>query len=201
MTINTIIFDFGGVLIEWNPRNLYRRFFEHPAEMETFLAEIDFPAWNLHQDAGRPFVVGVAELSARFPQHARLIQAYQEHWEESVGLPIQGSIRLLRRLKSRGYPVYGLSNWSAETFPLIRSRYDFFDLLDGYVISGDVGTVKPDPEIFLALLRRIGRPADECLFIDDSAVNIRAASELGFNSILFESPEQLEARLQHLGIL
>ena len=167
-----------------------------------FLAELEKGTVRAAtRDAGRPFVVGVAELSARFPQHAHLIQAYQEHWEESVGLPIQGSIRLLRQLKSRGYPVYGLSNWSAETFPIIRSRYDFFELLDGYVISGDVGTVKPDPEIFLALLRRIGRPADECLFIDDSAVNIRAASELGFNSILFESPEQLEARLQHLGIL
>lgn len=201
MTLDTIIVDFGGVLIDWNPRNLYSRFFENPGDMESFLSEVDFLAWNAHQDRGRPFAEGVAELSARFPHYASLIRAYHEHWQESVGLPIEGSIRVMRQVKARGYTVYGLSNWSAETFPLIRSRYDFFDLLDGYVISGEVGLVKPDPEIFKALLRRIHRTAGQCVFIDDSVDNIRTALALGFTCILFESPAQTEQQLRQLGIL
>ncbi len=201
MAISTIIFDFGGVLIHWDPRNLYRRFFDTPGEMEAFLREIDFPTWNLEQDRGRPFADGVAELIARFPQHASLIRAYHEHWEESIGEPVAGVSNIIRRLKALGYSIYGLSNWSAETFPIARSRYDFFDLLDGYLISGDVGLVKPDPAIFRALLQRIGRPAAECVFIDDSPANLQAARSLGFLSILFESAAQLEHELESLGIL
>ena len=201
MTIDTIVFDFGGVLIDWNPRNLYRRFFDDPRDMETFLSDVDFGAWNAHQDRGRPFAEGVSELSTRFPHYAPLIRAYHEHWQESVGTPIEGSIRVLREVKAQGYPVYGLSNWSAETFPLIRSRYDFFNLLDDYVISGDVGLVKPDPEIFRALLHKIHRTAAQSVFIDDSIDNIRSALALGFTCIRFESPAQLEQQLRQLRIL
>jgi 2-haloacid dehalogenase len=201
MSIDTIIFDFGGVLIGWDPRNLYRRYFDSPHEMERFLSEVDFMAWNARQDRGRPFVEAVAELSARFPHYAPLIEAFHEHWQESVGLPIEDSIRILREVKSRGFSVYGLSNWSAETFPLIRARYDFFDLLDGYLISGEAGFIKPEPEIFRALLRKIRRAAGQCVFIDDSLDNIRAARALGFNCILFESPAQMERELHRLGVL
>lgn len=199
--ITTVIFDFGGVLIDWNPRHLYRRFFDSPAEMETFLQEIDFASWNAQQDRGRSFMEGVRELSARFPRYTDLIRAYHEHWEESVGMPIEGSLDLLRRLKNAGYSVFGLSNWSMETFPRTLAKHAFFNLLDDYLISGEVKSVKPDPLIFRLALARFHRQAEECVFIDDSPANISAAASLGFSCILFHSPPQLEAGLKRLGLL
>ena len=199
--ITTLIFDFGGVLIEWDPRNLYRRYFDDSEAMEQFLEEIDFMEWNAHQDRGRPFAEGVAELSARFPQHAGLIRAYHDHWEESIGEPITRTIEIVQRLKRAGWPVYGLSNWSSETFPITRRKHSFFDILDGYLLSGEVNLVKPDPAIFQRLLDKIGRRAQECLFIDDSPTNIEAARKLGFVCIHYRSPEQLEGELKQLGIL
>ncbi len=198
--ITTVIFDFGGVLIDWNPRHLYRRFFDSASEMEDFLTEIDFPAWNLHQDRGRPFADGVRELSAHFPHRAGLIRAYHEHWEESVGSPIDGSLDILREVKQAGYSVFGLSNWSAETFPLTLAKYDFFELLDGYMLSGEVGSAKPDPLIFRLAMEKFRRSPAECLFIDDSPANISAASSLGFACIQFQSPPQLAQELGRLGI-
>lgn len=198
--ITTIVFDFGGVLIQWDPRNLYRRFFASSGEMERFLAEVKFAEWNSMQDRGRPFVEGVAELAARFPQHEYLIRAYHEHWEESVGEPILGTIEILRKLKALHYPVYGLSNWSGETFPLIRARHRFFELLDDYLISGNARVTKPDPAIFGMLLDKIARKAEECIFIDDSLANVEAARALGFVCIHFRSPAQLEERLWQLRI-
>lgn len=199
--INTVIFDFGGVLIDWNPRHLYRRFFHAPAAMEAFLKEIDFPAWNVQQDCGRSFSVGVRELSARFPQYAGLIRAYHEHWEESLSGPIEGSLEILRRIKKAGYAVFGLSNWSMETFPRTLVKYGFFNLLDDYMISGEVGTAKPDPLIFRMALTRFHKQARECLFIDDSPANIASAASLGFSCIHFQSPPQLAAELERLEIL
>ncbi len=201
MPITTLIFDFGGVLIEWNPRNLYRRYFDTPQAMEEFLAEVDFMAWNAQQDKGRPFAEGVAELTAKFPQHSRLIHAYHERWEESIGEPITATVKIVQRLKQAGWPIYGLSNWSTETFPIIRQRHDFFDILDGYLISGEVKLVKPEPAIFQVMLDKIGRTAQECLFIDDALPNIETARKLGMTAIHFQSPAQLEAELEQLGIL
>jgi 2-haloacid dehalogenase len=199
--IHAVIFDFGGVLIGWEPHRVYRRFFDDASQTAAFLAEIGFAEWNAKQDAGRPFAEGVAELSARFPQHARLIRAYHEYWEESITGPIPGSVEILHALKRRGIPVYGLSNWSAETFPLVREKYDLFTLLDGYLISGDVGLAKPDPAIFHILLERIGRAASECLLIDDAPANIETARQLGFETVLFRSPAELRIELRRLGIL
>jgi 2-haloacid dehalogenase len=200
-SIQAIIFDFGGVLLDWNPRHVYRRYFADPDEMERFLVEIDFASWNQQQDGGRPFAEGVSELSGRFPQHAALIRAYHEHWEDSVSGPIPGTVEILRALKAAGHPVYGLSNWSAETFPLAYRKYDVFRLLDGYIISGDVGVVKPDPLIFDLLLQQVGRPAAACLLIDDSVQNIETAQRLGFQTILFRSPDSLAEELHHLALL
>ena len=199
--LTTLIFDFGGVLIEWDPRNLYRRYFADSEAMEQFLEEVDFMAWNAQQDKGRPFAEGVAELSAKFPQHAGLIQAFHEHWEESIGEPITAAIEIVQRLKQAGWPVYGLSNWSSETFPITRRKHDFFDILDGYLISGEVNLVKPDPAIFQRLLDKIGRDAQECLFIDDALPNIEAARALGMTAIHFQSPGHLERELKTLQIL
>jgi 2-haloacid dehalogenase len=201
-SIKAIIFDFGNVLLEWNPRYVYQRFFPNdPEGIERFLEEVNFMEWNMHQDKGRPFVEGVAVLSKQFPHYSHLIQAYHDHWIDSVGEPVTGTISILKQLKRAGYALYGLSNWSAETFPYARQKYDFFELFDDMVISGEVGHVKPDPEIFHMMLTKIQRPPKECLFIDDSLPNIYQAQKMGFGTIHFQSPEQLEAALHEFKIL
>lgn len=200
--IKAVIFDFGNVLLEWNPRFVYRHFFPNDAEgMERFFQEVSFMEWNLQQDKGRPFAEGVAVLSQQFPHHSRLIQAYHDHWIDSVGESITGTVEILRQLKHVGFSLYGLSNWSAETFPYAREKYNFFDLFDDMVISGEVGHVKPDPEIFQILLGKIGSPAQECLLIDDSLPNLHQAEKMGFAVVHFQNPEQLAATLQDLKIL
>ena len=198
----SIVFDFGEVLLYWNPRFLYRRFFNgDEAAMERFLEEINFHEWNMMQDAGRPFAEGVAELTARFPHYAELIQAYDTCWEETVPGPVTGNVEILRTLKKAGYPIHGLSNWSTEKFYSVRAKYDFFDLIDPIVLSGEEGIAKPDPRIFQLLLDRIGRPAGECLLIDDSQKNIQVARELGFRAIRFQDSGQLTRELKEMGIL
>ncbi len=197
-----IVFDFGGVLLDWDPRYLYRKLFDgDPAAMERFLSEIDFFAWNLQQDAGRPFSVAVAELSQRFPQYAGLIAVYPRRYPESLSGPIQGSVELLTQLKQAGYPLFGLSNWSTETFRLVRDKYAFMSWFRLILLSGEVKLLKPDPRIYTAFLDRIHRTAKECLLIDDSKVSIAAAQQMGFMTILFESPSQLESELYQRGLL
>jgi 2-haloacid dehalogenase len=199
--IKAIIFDFGNVLLEWNPRRVYQRYFvDDPEGMERFFQEVNFADWNLQQDKGRPFAEGVAVLSEKFPHYAQLIQAYQDNWIDSIGAAYSGTVEILKKLKQAGYPLYGLSNWSAETFPFAREKYDFFDLFDDFVISGEVGHVKPDPEIFQIILEKIGKPAGECLFIDDAISNIDQAQKMGFETIHFQSPEQLAAALRELRV-
>jgi len=200
--IKAIIFDFGNVLLEWDPRYVYQRYFPNdPEGMERFLTEVNFAEWNLQQDKGRPFAEGVAILSEKFPHYAQLIQAYHENWTDSIGAAYNGTIEILKKLKQAGYPLYGLSNWSAETFPFAREKYDFFNLFDDFVISGDVGHVKPDPEIFQIILEKIRRPAQQCLFIDDALTNINQAQKMGFATIHFQSPEQLKSSLHTLEIV
>jgi 2-haloacid dehalogenase len=201
-TIKAMVFDFGGVLMDWNPRYLYRQFFENDDDkMEAFLTEIGFNAWNLQQDKGRPFAEAIAELCEQFPHHSDLIKAFDEQWEKSIGGPIQTTVEILRTLKQTGHTLYGLSNWSAETFERVRDKYEFFSWFDYILLSGAVKIVKPDPAIFQRLLETIKLNADECLFIDDSVANIEAAKKLGFVTIQFTSAEALAAELKRLGIL
>jgi 2-haloacid dehalogenase len=201
-TIQAVIFDFGNVLIEWDPRRVYRRYFQNEEQaMERFLQEVSFMEWNAQQDKGRSFQEGVAVLSEQFPHYSDLIQAYYDNWKESIGDALPNTVDILERLKKAGYAVYGLSNWSAETFPHVRHRHDFFNLLDDMVISGEVGSIKPEPLIFEILLEKIGRPAYECLFIDDSLANIQQAKKMGFATIHFLSPGQLEKELKNFGLL
>ena len=197
-----LIFDFGGVLLDWDPRYLYRRFFKEDQEaMERFLAETGFLEWNLRQDEGRPFAEAVADHCARFPQHCEMIRAYDLYWEESISGPILPTVNILADLKQAGYPLYGLSNFSREKFELIRRRYEFFSCFDDILLSGEAGLLKPDPRIFDLLLERIRRRPQDCLLIDDSAGNIAAADALGFRTIHFSSPEKLRADLFRIGIL
>jgi 2-haloacid dehalogenase len=201
-TITAIVFDFGNVLVEWNPRYIYNRFFPNdPEGMERFFREVDFMGWNAHQDKGRTFKEGVAAISAQFPHYAHLFQAYHDHWKDSLGEALWESVEIAKMLKQKGYPLYGLSNWSAETFPYAKQKYGFFSLFDDCVISGYVGHVKPEPEIYSILLERIKRPAHECLFIDDSLPNIRQANTMGFKTIHFQTPKHLKEELTQLGLL
>ncbi|MBT3336413.1 MAG: HAD family phosphatase [Anaerolineae bacterium] len=201
-TIKAIIFDFGGVLIDWSPHNLYNAYFPNqPEALEDFLREVDFYTWNAEQDRGRSFREGVAELSAKFPHRADLIAAYAENWINSITGEISGTVRILHRLKAKGYSLYGLSNWSAETFPLVRDEFSFLDQFDDLVLSGEVKLVKPEPEIFHYLLERIPEEVGECLFIDDSLANIEAAQKLGFYTVHFRSAERLEDELREHQLL
>jgi 2-haloacid dehalogenase len=197
-----IVFDFGGVLLDWNPRNVYRKLFGGDDEaMEAFLQEVDFYAWNHQQDIGRPFAEGVADLSGRFPHRAPLIAAFAERWEESICGPILGTVAILDALRAMRYSLYGLTNWSAETFPRIRPKHEFLNWFEDIVVSGEVGLAKPDPAIYHILLQRAGATADQCLFIDDSVANVAVAVELGFKAILFQTPQQLRDELTQRGVL
>lgn len=198
--IQTIIFDLGNVLIGWDARRLYRRLLPDLQAVDSFLEQIRFSEWNARQDAGRPFREGVAELSRQFPQHAGLIQAYDTHWEESITGTCDETIEIARQLKQAGWHLCLLSNFSTEKFQLIRERHPFLELFDEMVISGEHKLIKPDPAIFLLTLRRIGREARECLFIDDSLPNIETARSLGFHAIHYQSAAQLRNELNLLNI-
>ena len=200
-TIRAIIFDFGGVLLDWDPRYLYQHHFSDKQAMESFLAEINFFDWNAQQDKGRTFATGIAELSAQFPQYTELIHTYFERWEDSISSVIPGTVEIMHELKQRGYPLYGLSNWSSETFPRATQKYPFFQLFDDIILSGEVKLLKPDPAIFNLLLSKIGLSAHECILIDDSQLNIDTAKKLGFATIHFISSEQLRTELQRLNLL
>ena len=201
-SLPALVFDFGGVLIEWDPHQLYRPFFGNDdAAIDRFMQEINFREWNLQQDGGRSFDEGVAVLSAQFPQHAHLIRAYHEHWADSIVGPIAGTENILHACQAAGYALYGLSNWAQEKFDLVRPRYDFFNCFDDILISSTVNLVKPDPRIFDIFLKRIGRRAENCIYIDDSAANVATADRLGFITIQFESSAQLAAELDRLNVI
>jgi 2-haloacid dehalogenase len=191
-----IVFDFGRVLVDWDPRYLYRKLLDDPQDIERFLQEAHFYDMVRQQDAGRPVAETITEWCQRYPAYCDLIRAYDVRYPESISGPIWGTVEILRALKRAGYPVYGLSNWPGEKFRLMRPSFEFFDWLDGMVISGEVGLAKPDPRIYHLLLERAGRPAPECIFIDDSQTNIAAARQLGFRTIHFASPEQLRWELE-----
>jgi 2-haloacid dehalogenase len=191
-----IVFDLGGVLLDWNPRYVYRSLFKgDEAAMECFLGEVCTPEWNARQDAGRPLAEATAELLALHPQHSELIEAYYGRWEQMLAGPIEATVAILEELHSRGHYLCALSNWSAETFPIAYKRYEFLKRFQTIVLSGEEKLIKPDPAIFQVLLKRIGRRAEECLFIDDVPANAQAARRLGFGAIEFVSPEDLRVQL------
>jgi 2-haloacid dehalogenase len=169
--------------------------------MESFLEEIQFDAWNLEQDRGRPYQEGIALLCRQFPAYRSLIEAYHHRWEESIAGPIQPTVDIVFELHEAGYRLFGLSNWSAETFGFVRNRYEVFDLFELIVLSGAIKMAKPDPEIFRYLLEQGKVRAEECLFIDDAVANITAARALGFETIRYESPQQLRMELESRRLL
>jgi len=195
-----IIFDLGGVLIDWNPRYLYRKLIPDEAEMERFLADVCTSEWNLQQDAGRPFAEGVAELVAEHPDLEPLINAFHQRWEEMLGDALEGTVEILRSLREDGYELHSLTNWSTETFPIARQRFPFLAWFGQTVVSGEEGTAKPDPLIYHRLLDRIERQAEDCIYIDDSSPNVATARRLGFDAIRFEDAAGLSVALKGRGI-
>ena len=194
--------DLGGVLIDWNPRYLYRTLFgDDIAAMEHFLTHVCSPAWNHRQDAGRSFAEGSAELIREFPEARLLIEAWRERFAETLGGPIAGTVEVLATLRERGVPLYALSNWWAETFPIARERFDFLGWFDGIVISGELGMAKPDPRIFAHLLDTYGLRAEATVFVDDLPVNVTAAGAAGMQTILFTDPPALREALRELDLL
>ena len=196
-----VVFDLGGVLIDWNPRHLYRQLFDDEAAMERFLAEVCHTAWNEEQDRGRTFAEAIEEAAGRFPEERALIEAYHQRWGEMLAGPIEGSVAVLAELKEAGHELHALTNWSVETFPIARERYAFLDWFGSILVSGEERLIKPDPRIFELLLERIGRTAKACVYIDDNPKNAAAAAALGFDAVHFRSPEQLRANLTRLGVL
>lgn len=200
--IRAIIFDFGGVIINWDPHVLFNKYFKSDTNaIDDFLTEIDFNNWNLAQDKGYPFALAVTDLSAQFPQYAHLIQAYDKEWEESITGIVPESAEILHKLKSAGSRLYGLTNWSSEKFSIVRRKYPIFNLFEEIIVSGEVKLIKPDPAIYHMLLHRINLKSNECLMVDDSLRNIEVARKLGFLTHHFTSPANLEVSLRQFGLL
>ena len=197
-----VIFDLGGVLIDWDPRHLYRRLFgSDVAAMEAFLANVCTPEWNERQDAGRSFAEAEAEAIAAHPGMRDLITAWARRFDEMIPGAIAGSVAILAELRARGVPLYALSNWSAETFPSQRARFDFLSWFAGIVVSGEEGIIKPDPRIYRRLLDRHGIDPSRAVYIDDVAANAAAASALGIHGVHFTAPETLRDALTTFGLL
>ena len=197
----SIVFDFGQVLILWSPYFLYRKLLPSDEAIREFLEEIKWGEFNARMDAGYPFAQMRAEIVSQHADKHDLTDAFFARWTECSSEANQPVVEIMRELKCAGYPVYGLSNWSAETFAWVRPRYTFLEELDDFLISGAVGEVKPGERIYQLFLERVGKKAEECIFIDDSPANIEAARRLGFTGILFTSAEDLRAELKALGLL
>lgn len=199
--IDCIVFDLGGVLIDWNPRYLYRKLFKNETEMEYFLTHICHGQWNEMQDAGRTFDEAVNERVSRFPEHSEFIRAYRDRWPEMIAGAIDGTVEILKALSTQGaYRLYALTNWSAETFPYARRTFPFLNLFEGIVVSGEEKMIKPDHRFFNVLIERHDIRPQRSVFIDDSAKNIAAARELGFQTVQFTTSNALLETLRTFGI-
>ena len=198
MAIKNIVFDYGGVIVDWNPRYLYDNYFGDKEQSQWFLDNICLYSWNIQMDGGKPFAEGVAELQAKYPEWAEAIAIYHSRWEEMVSGEVEGTANVLRALKAAGYGVYGLTNWSAETFPIIRDKYAVFGEFNGMVVSGEERLLKPDAAIYRCLLDRYKLNAAESLFIDDNADNVTGAKAVGMEALQFVSAQQLECDLREI---
>ncbi|WP_417464642.1 HAD family hydrolase [Kordiimonas sp.] len=197
----SVLFDIGNVFVEWDPRFLYRELIHDTAELERFLSEVVTLEWHTEHDRGRPFAEGVRILSARFPEYEDLIQAFDERWGDTIGPLIGGTVSVLERLSEQGMPCFGLTNFSAEKWPLFCRDYAFTDLFGGVVVSGAEGLVKPDPRIFQLAIDRFGLEPEHTVYIDDRFENVQAAEHIGMIGHHFTDADKLEADLRAKGFL
>lgn len=193
--IESVVFDIGGVLIDWNPEHLYRKMFDDHAQMAWFLGNVCTSEWNAHQDRGRPFALALADAIARHPTWKPYIDAYWTRWLEMVSGPLDATVAVLDALRRQPVRLLGLSNWSAETFPWMRAHYAFLAWFEAIVVSGEEGITKPEPEIFLRMIERHHLEPERTLFIDDNPRNIAAARSLGLQASLFTTADALHAEL------
>jgi len=196
-----VIFDIGGVLVDWDPRHLYRTLFDSESEMEYFLSEICTPDWHNSLDAGTPMDAAIAERSARYPEHASLIAAYRDRWHHMFRGEISGTVSLLARLDDRGIPLFALSNFPGEKFGEFRQSFPFMARFRDIVISSEEGLTKPDPRIYELALDRFGLKAAQTFFIDDRLDNVQSARKLGIRAHHFRAPDDLENRILGEGLL
>ena len=197
-----VVFDLGGVLIDWDPRHLYRKLFAgDDAAMEYFLAAVCTHEWNRRQDAGRSFAEGAQLLKAEHPDKAELIDAYYSRFDEMMAGPIAGSVEILADLRDRGTPLYGLTNWSAATYPAALKRFAFLRWFRGILVSGDIQLVKPDPRIFALLIERFAVEPQRTVYIDDVEANVAAARPFGIHPIHFTTPARLREELVGMELL
>lgn len=183
--VTAVVFDVGGVLLDWNPRHLYRKLIPDPAEMEWFLSTVCTPEWHDAHDRGTNMQASCAALARQWPARAALIMAWCERSEEMIGGSIPDGVRLLRQVIDSGLPCYALTNMEAETYPLRRARYDFLGWFEGTVVSGLEGIAKPDREIYELLLERFSLDPASTLFVDDSPVNVAGAARAGMDAVLY----------------
>jgi len=195
-----VVFDLGGVLIRWDPRHLYRTLMP-PDEVDAFLDEVGFIAWNHAQDAGGRWTTAVEEHSALFPHRRELLAAYPARFAETLDGPVEGTVEILRELHDRGTRLLALTNWSAETFPHAEATFDFLRLFEGVVVSGVEGVAKPDPALFRLVLDRYRLDPAATVFVDDSPANVEAAAAVGLRALLFRDPATLRRDLSRLGLL
>ena len=192
----TVIFDLGGVLLDWDPRYLLRKLLASEAEVEDFLTRICTHAWNEQQDAGRPFAEGIALLAEKHPEQKHLIEAYFERWSETLAGAHEETVAVLEALRDRDVRLFALTNFSAETFPIARRRFEFLGWFEGILVSGEEGMKKPDPRIFHRLAERFDLSLEGAAFIDDVPKNVEAASRLGLHAIAFTSASELKQDLE-----
>ena len=198
---SAVVFDLGGVLIDWNPRHLYRKLFQHEADMEHFLANICTTEWNLQQDAGRTFADACAALKLKHPSSGEMIDAWLDRFDEMMAGPIAGTVGILAELREQGVPIYALSNWSAETFPFAQRRFEFLQWFRAIFLPAEVHLVKPDPRIFQCFCERFGLMPKEVIYIDDVQHNVDAAGRVGMRAIRFRNSTSLREELVQLGLL
>lgn len=200
-SIDTIIFDLGGVLIDWNPRYVYRKIFKTEEEVDWFLENVTTSEWNENQDAGYPLHKATKELIAKHPEWEPEIKAYYGRWLEMLGEDIHETVEILHELKQNGkYRLYALTNWSAETFPHALERFEFFKVFDGIVVSGQEKMRKPSADFYQIILNRYQLDPGKTIFIDDSLRNVQGAEAVGITGIHFHNPSQLKDELRRKGI-
>lgn len=198
--MKAVVFDLGGVLIDWNPRYLYRKLIADEDEREWFLREVCSPAWNLTHDGGRCFADGIAEASAKYPAFAPLIRSYFDRWPEMLGGHIAPTVQLLQDVKRCGHRVSALTNWSAETFPFALQRYEFLGEFEDILVSGEEHMLKPNFEIYRRAEERFDLAPAETVFIDDSRKNVEAALACGWQAIQFSDAASARAALIEAGV-
>jgi 2-haloacid dehalogenase len=200
--IDTIIFDLGGVLIDWNPRYLYRKIFKTEEEVTWFLDNVCTSEWNDQQDAGRTFQEATDELVAKFPDHEVAIRAWYDRWQETIPGPVHETVEILKHFRDNPtHRLFALTNWSEETFPWALNTFDFLHWFEGIVVSGVEKTRKPFPEFYRILFDRYYIDPNKALFIDDNIKNIEGGKALGLTTIHFQSPAQLRTELRQAGLI